>query len=480
MNFDNLLDEEIIVAKRKCERSLLFFTRFFFRILRGSKFIQNWHHEDICIALEEIAKYLYKLLNINIPPRMSKTEVVGINFIAWSLAKNPRANFLYITASDELRSETSIRIRDIITHPVYIKMFGVEMKKDQAGKNLWRTKQGGGLKTATIFGQITGFGAGRMVEPNQELLDFVKDFDGAIILDDINKIIDSQSDNANNQKAIDTIFTTILSRVNSKDTPLINIQQRTSENDATAALLEHFSEEETKNIVLPVVYENKPLWPFKLDVDDIEKLKVSPKTAHIFQTQYMQDPTPEEGLMFPRSQLNWYSGKDLKRKKAVAKFGYIDTAEDGTDNYAFPLGYLYKSGKVYADEVIYNKLSSDDNLPNTIELSNKTRLEYLRVETNKEETIKKTLQRKLKATHVSGQWNHKNKHYRIKAQRAFILKFFWFRDDYEPNSEYAMFIRDLTKYRLEDVNKKDLDSPDALAGLSKFVRKIFPDIYYNY
>jgi len=288
MQFDNLSQEELSVIKVRCDNSLLYFTRFFFRVLRGSKFILNWHHELICKELENAAKYKYEFLNINIPPRFSKTELVGINFIAWILSKNPKANFLYITASDELRSETSTRIRDIITHPVFFQLYGIKIKRDQSGKNLWRTNFGGGLKTATIFGQIIGF----------ELTDYIKLFEGSIILDDINKIIDTEMDNALNQKANKTIFTTILSRKNTQETPFINIQQRAGINDAAAVLMEFFKDEKIKNIILPVISKGKPLWEWKLNKEKIEKLRTSPFTSRIFETQYMQNPQEDEGNKF--------------------------------------------------------------------------------------------------------------------------------------------------------------------------------------
>lgn len=477
MNFDNLSNEELAVAKVKCERSLLYFTRFFFRVLRGNKFIVNWHHEEICNYLEQIALYVFKLLNINISPRFSKTELAGINFIAWSLAKNPKGNFLYITASDELRSETSIRIRDIITHPVYKKMFGVELKKDQTGKNLWRTSLGGGLKTATIFGQITGFGAGRMTDHNKELENYIKTFEGAIILDDINKIIDSQSDNANNKKAIDTIFTTILSRVNSKETPIVNIQQRAGMNDATAALLDYFDEEETKNLVLPVLYKGEPLWPYKHDMESIEQLKTHHRTAHVFQTQYMQDPQPEEGLLFPRTELTFFSMSELDLTKIDHKWLVIDPADEGDNNYSAPLG-CHIGAFIYITDVIYDTRDFEHTEPRTIELGKNERINRIILETNKEGTAyKRRLIKAFPTISVKGVHNTGKKIVRIKNNAFFIKKYMRFRNDYTIGSDYDKFMQDVFKLLKDGSSKDHDDAPDSLAMYAKQAEKVFPELY---
>ena len=69
---------KIKVARVKCDKSLLFFTRYYFKRLRGIKFICNWHHKDICEELHKIQNYELEFLNISIPPRMSKTEIAGV------------------------------------------------------------------------------------------------------------------------------------------------------------------------------------------------------------------------------------------------------------------------------------------------------------------------------------------------------------------------------------------------------------------
>jgi len=474
MDINNLTTNQLAVIRVKSDNSLLFFTRFWYYVLRGQKFILNDHHEVICSKLEDVANYKYKVLNINIPPRYSKTELAGVNFIAWGISKNAGANFLYITASDELRSETSIRIRDIITHPLFLKIYGIKIKKDQSGKNLWRTTQGGGLKTATIFGQITGFGAGQMID-NSELADYVRTFEGSIVLDDVNKISDAIVDSANNQKANNVILTTILSRVNSQDTPIINIQQRAGVDDATSTLNAYFKDSDKLfNLVMPVILDGVPLWKFKSDIEDIERLRTNPKTSEVFETQYMQNPTTSKGALFPKDVLNFFKGEIKQRP--LSKIAWIDTSGKGTDNFSMPVGLIFRNGKdfkIYINEVIYNRNDIDTNEPIAVEVINRNRLDKVGYETNQFGTMGVNSLRKQVRTPVYPKHEHSNKHGRIISQAGFIKKYCIFRNDYELNSEYDLFMKDIFSYLKNGTTKTKVDAPDSLAGLMFLFRKMF-------
>lgn len=309
--------KKLAVARVKCDDSLMFFTRFFFKELKGYKFLTNMHHETINEALTSIDNYEYELLNINIPPRCSKTELV-LNKIAQCLGKNPSANFLYISASDELRAETSSRIRDIVTSDKFRMMYDVELKKDQNSKNLWRTTKGGGLKTATIFGQVTGFGAGQMTDDLKELIDYVRNFEGAIVLDDINKTDDAESLSANNKKVVRVLFNTVMSRKNSSDTPIINIQQRSGLEDATAVLLDFYkstgSLDKVLNVVIPAISnEGGSIWEKQLPIETLKRLRDSPLTSRMFKTQYMQEPVPQEGGIVHREWIETVQNSSMRK-----------------------------------------------------------------------------------------------------------------------------------------------------------------------
>lgn len=480
LDVNKLTRQQLAIMRVKCDRDLLYFTRLFHYALKGTKFILNSHHEVIADNLKKIENYEIELLNINIPPRFSKTLLCAVNFIARGIGMNPLSNWLYITASDELRSQTSIEIRDIVTHPLFKVLYGVELKKDQNGKNLWRTKEGGGLKTATIFGQITGFGAGIMRDnENNELIDYIKQFDGSIVIDDANKTDDSETENANNEKVHRVFFNTILSRKNTANTPIINIQQRAGLSDLTAKLKEHYGDsDKAVFLVMPVISEDGvPLWEWKHNLEAINKLRTSPLTAHTFETQYMQNPLPRFGVMFVKEQCNWFKMSDINPEFIQARIGNIDVADTGKDYYSFPSGVLIGE-KFYVTEWLYTQENTDFTRPQTSAIANKNKIEHLGLETN---NMGMEFGRRLKPElspfinlYPKAAPNNTSKITRIINKAEFIRQHFVFRNDVLPNSDYDKALNHLFRF-MKDGSFKIDDAPDSLAGLARLIENLeFP------
>lgn len=460
------------VARAKCDNDLLFFTRYFFKRLRGSKFITNWHHKDICKELDDIENYKLKFLNISIAPRMSKTELAGVNFIARGIGKNPASNWLYITAADDLRAETSIRIRDIVTDDHFKFMYGVELKKDQNSKNLWRTKQGGGVKTATIFGQITGFGAGQMIEIDPDLDEFLRDFEGCIVIDDINKTDDSEKLNANNEKVLRTIANTVLSRVNSPDTPIINIQQRAGMEDATSFFMELYEDDpRAKFLIYPIIRNGDSLWPWKMPMDEIMKIKNHPKTKHVFETQYMQNPMPSEGLMYPNKFKTYKElPTDLEGDEQVLSgwtFGVIDTADKGKDHFAAAI-FQIVGNRMYLKDVVFDTQELITHEPIIVSKTKQHKVRKWVVETNSAGNyFTGRLRKLLPGITVFGQWSSSNKMDRILSNAGFLNEYLYVPEN--PVGEMDKFLQQC--YRLLKTSKDKDDAPDCLSLGSAHLEK---------
>lgn len=474
------------IAKIKCLDDFQYFTRYYHYHTFGQKFSVNFHHDLIIDELKLIENYKTLFLNINMPPRYSKTVLAAVMFIAHSLAKNPKARFLYITGSAQLAHETSTAIKDIVTSERYQQMFGVTLRPDKKAKGLWATDQGGGVYAVTILGQITGFGAGILYDPDS-LDEIIRDFDGCIILDDINKIDEAEYNTATNEKVNRRIFNTVLSRVNDKNTPLINIQQRSGIEDATARLLAHFKEflkdepQRLRSLALPILYNGKPLWELKHDLNDIENLRTSPETAHIFETQYMQNPSPRAGLCFAKDDLQYFKLSDLRRDNLVGVNSAIDTADTGTDDYSHPFGELIEN-KCYITDAIFNKEPLSNNKQRSIYKIREKQCMITIVETNKEgQLYKDSLQLELPEFNIYGQWNSTNKHGRIIMFEEFIKKFFVFLDatEYETGSEYHRFMQCMWRYARDGSSKHD-DAPDSCSILAKFLFNNYTHLFSNY
>jgi len=520
------------VAKVKCERSLLFSTRYFFKAVHHRKFVVGPHHEIIANALERVMRGECKKLIINIAPRFGKTELAVINFIAYALALNPSCNFMHLSYSDDLVLENSEKIRDIIESDEYRQLFGnVQLKKDSKAKKKWKTEAGGSLYVASAAGQVTGFGAGKVdnedadsdIEQDMDLMNFIdgiddkKGFNGCIIIDD--PIKPEDTDYTTRREKVNQRFeTTIRNRVNSRNTPLIIIMQRLHPEDLCGYLIES-EPDEWEVIKLPVLWDENsldtarkyevdvegikpgdPLWPFKMNYDEIEKEKKKARlkgTTH-FETQFMQDPQPKEGLCFAKKELNYLD--DIGFDKMLAMPGidlfYGDTADEGKDNYSMPFAKII-NGKVYVHDCIFTqdnlgavepriiasvgeynptKLFIEANNAGALHIKDlKKNIPLFLGEVNKRRM--KTGKNKMTSPKIHGIKNTTNKLIRILQQESFIKDNFVFRCEFAPGSEYAKFMKQIWRYLKNGKETAD-DAPDSIAGLA-YVCRIFYGQFFN-
>lgn len=477
MNFDELTRDDLLNVRVRCDKSLMYFTRFWFKVLKNSKFIVAPHHEVICDSIKQVEDYELELLNINIPPRFSKTELAAVNFIARGVGMNPSGNYLYITASDELRAQTSVSIRDIVSHPYFKIMYGVELKKDQNGKNLWRTNKGGGLKTATIFGQVTGFGAGQMIDHNNELDDYIRNFEGCIVLDDVNKIDDSGQENVNNAKVSRIIFNTIMSRKNSKDTPIINIQQRAGLSDATENFKNHYGEDnpKAKFLVMPVISEDGvPLWEWKHNLEDIEFLRTSDATKNVFETQYMQRPVNEKAILLPFNDLQFAPIPEIN-EETIANIAISDPADGGGDKLStIFLRIVYSENKLraYVCDAIHSNKGMESNAPRIMDRIKKWKTERIFIEKNGVGVALVHLLSNLNDTDCKIQpYNEKmNKDAKINAFYEFIKVHYVFDEKWNESEDYEAYLKDLTSYERDGDNKHKKDAIDVASAGAKAIK----------
>jgi len=495
IDYENLNAEQIAVFKYITLNSLYMFVQFWFYIVYRREFNLNWHQELICNELTKAAAYEIEFLNINIPPRLGKTELAGVNFVSWSIAKNPQANNLYITYAGDLKTDTSRKIQNIVKHPLFKRMYGVEIRKDSTAKDLWVTTQNGTFKAATIGGSITGFGAGIVKPDLTDLIEYIAGFNGSIILDDINKIADTTSQNKRNQTVIDTVLNTVLSRKNSPDTPIINIQQRAGLQDITATLLKFYEKKVKKSsIVLPIytlrhstnekgedIVIKDYLWESRFGEEQCNEIKDNPLTSATFETQYLQVPVAAGDLFFEKSKLKYFELKDIENKNVEMVLSFTDPNAAGDDYFSTAFVKLIEN-KLYVFDVIfrnkqdnclyelYEKITKYNSFKNIIE--NNTGSVYLQGQLLQfflpQVKVKSDLEKYIKTLKYQLFFPKEslNKEVRITNWKDFILGNIYFRKDItNKNVEYYDFMENLTNYCK---SAKHDDAADVCAAISKF------------
>ena len=352
------------------------------------KFIVNWHHIIICDALEDVYFGRRKNVIFNLPPRYSKTEIIVKAFVEWSLLQNARSKFLHLTYSEDLALDNSTQIREDIKAPWFQKHKQIKTKKDSDSKKKWYTTENGGVYATGTCGSITGFGAGSFegdIEAVEELTDEEKEqqekdfvvetnsiddwmntddiiveegFGGAIIIDDPIKPEDAHSETQRN-KANNRLNSTILSRRNSANkTPIIIVMQRLHEDDMAGFCLDGGTSEKFDVISLPAINDKgEALWPMKHTVEQLKAMERA--DSFMFASQYMQDPKPMSGGLFPRGDWGWIAEIP---KNIDMTFQVWDCAQKPgvTNDYSVCETWKINSRGYYLIDVWRNKVKAPD------------------------------------------------------------------------------------------------------------------------
>jgi len=290
------------------------FSKYMFKEVNGSEFIENWHHKIICETLEKVVIGDISRLIITMPPRHSKSELAVVNFIPWTLGLFPDSEYINCSYSATLAENNAYNAKTLVEHEAYQKIFPyVKLRNDSNARNKWATTQGGVVHSVGTMGSITGKGAGKMREG----------FAGCLIVDDPLKPEDANSDTIR-PKINDWFTGTLESRLNKRDTPIIVIQQRLHEDDLAGYLLDGGNGEEWYHLNIPAISdEGEALWPFKLGIDDLRRMEIS--DPYTFAGQYMQTPTPKGGGIFKEDWIQWYMPHSLPDFKYTFITG--DTAQ---------------------------------------------------------------------------------------------------------------------------------------------------------
>lgn len=440
----------------------LHFARYFFKLMNGGKrFVVGKHHRMICDKLNDVLTGKTRRLIINIAPRYSKSELVSRNFIAMGLAINPAAKFIHLSYSGDLALGNSVAVKDIVKSEDYQRLFGVEIAVGTDTKSQWNTTKGGGLYATSSLGQVTGFGAGAIENEGDAW-----QFGGAIVIDDPIKPADALSDN--NREAVNLHFeTTIRNRVNSRNTPIIIIMQRLHEHDLCGYLME-LEPDEWEVLSVPCISynedgEEEALWPFKHTIEELHKIESA--NQFVFDTQYMQNPKPLEGLMY--SKLRTY---DILPMEQSIRKNYTDTADKGAD-FLCSVCYVETPSGMYVTDVLYTDKPMEYTEVKTAEMLLINGTQLVKVESNNggegfARNVEKNV--RLQGTPVALKMNFTsffqslNKNVRIFSHSAEVQNLIYFPSDWE--TRWPQFAQAVKGYRKVGRNAHD-DAPDVLTGM---------------
>ena len=315
------MDEiEKILRKELYKRSLYDFVRDFWHCADPSQFVDGHVVQFFCetfqyfcrkwVGYEEIDIQVPKIddntdvidvrqskqnLNINIPPRHTKTMIFNVFGPTWLWLFYPIIATT-VSHTTALANDAHSKRAKLIHSPEFQELYGDIIHLTSEARGACKTEEGGDLRCQARE-SFTGFGS------------------DIIINDDLTNAETARRDKAEMASAWSYFQNTMPSRINNREKMLImNIQQRLAPNDITGHILENpkLSARYT-HIVIPAIFEKdtylvcpitgdiffykkgSSLWPERFP-DNYEGLRDEVGES-VFQTQYLQKPQSSDMII---------------------------------------------------------------------------------------------------------------------------------------------------------------------------------------
>lgn len=401
-----------------------------------------------------------KKLAISLPPRAGKSYITSL-FCAWLLGKDPKGSIMRNSYAAKLAEKFSKDIRDgIITNPRYLQVFpNIKLSKNSQAVDGWSldTNTQPSYFCAGVGGAITGFGCKTIA-----------------ILDDPIKNIEEALSETVIENTWNWYTSTHLSRLEN-DCPEIHIATRWSIKDPIGRLTDINSEEyndKFKVISISALDDNGKTFCQEIKTTE-EYLDIKKVTDElIWESEFMQNPIEEKGLLFPKNQLNFFTMKDISSKKPDGVIGFTDTADKGSDYLSSPIGRKYGE-YTYITDVVFTQEGVEITEPLVAQMIIDTKCDIMKIESNNgghgfARNVRKLIKGKSYCSIVTENQSS-NKETRILMSSGYIKNYFYFRSDYEPGSDYDKFMRQISSYIKMGKNKHD-DSVDSLTGLADYTK----------
>ena len=319
------LDAEVL--RRECT-ALRGFVDAFWHVVEPKQALSwNWHLDELCALLEDVDAGKYSQVVINVPPGTMKSLLISVFYPAWKWSKASSHRFLCGSYGGHLSVRDNLRVRDIVTSPLYRKLFpDFAFSSDQNAKERFNTTAGG-WRIATSVG---GVGTGEHPD--------------TVIIDDPHSAAQAASD-AERATANDWLDRTISTRGITRGVAIIIIMQRLHEQDMTGHVLARGGWE---HICFPMRYEvsrkdnpnfrpdprdrrvepGELLWPDLFPEAAVRRLEINlgPYGAA---GQLQQRPAPEGGGLFKRQWLKLVDAAPATAKRRVRGWDTAATLDGG-------------------------------------------------------------------------------------------------------------------------------------------------------
>jgi hypothetical protein len=132
-----------LLTRRKARRGILDFTFY-----TKPDYDGNWHHRILGAALDKLIAGEIMRLMVFMPPRHGKSELVSRRLPAYVLGRNPNAQIIATSYSDDLASRNNRDTQRIMDSPEYAALFPDTQLNSS---NVKTNARGGYLRNSDMF-----------------------------------------------------------------------------------------------------------------------------------------------------------------------------------------------------------------------------------------------------------------------------------------------------------------------------------------
>lgn len=418
--------------------------------------------------LQDLADHKLAFLGISLPPRVGKSSLC-IFFITWIMGKHPDVASVMSGHSDKLTDGFYGEVLNIITdHDTYLwhEVFPTVRLADKSAKDesidLNRKKRFPTLTCRSIEGTLTGaveIGEGGVLYSD----DLIADLEESLNPDRLQNKYDAYLNQLKDRKKDGALELMVGTRWNVLD-PLGRIHDQYDDDPRYRfRVIPAMDENDESNFVYEygLGFSTEYYRDMRESIDDAT-----------WWAKYMGQPYVREGLLFPRTDLQWYNGT-LPDVEPDKKLAVCDVAWGGGDAVAMPVAYVYGT-EIYVHDVVFSDKDKTITQPLVAGTLRQHMPQQVRFEANNGGTEY--------ADKIDELLRASGAHINITSRRAPTttskmariiryapdIKRYHFVDDKHSSKEYKAFMREVTAYVMTGKNAHD-DAPDSLAQLADFV-----------
>lgn len=197
-------------------------------------------------------------------------------------------------------------------------------------------------------------------------------------------------------------------------------------------------------------------------------------SAEQFESEFQQQPFEAKGILFPEASLNRYFELPVDREPDSI-IAVCDTADKGADYCSMPIAAVY-GDEVYIVDVVFDDSPPEVTKPECAKALMDNLVVAGTFESNNAGTyfardVQQILTDRKYVCNIRTKRTISNKQTRIEFASDNIIRHFYFKDPslYARNSQYAMFMKQVTTYTRSGKVPHD-DAPDSLSLLENELR----------